>query len=232
MSFFADRDIASLPLEKIKLAKGKTTSKVNFLTEEQLKKLYQAPDTATPWGLRDRAILETLFSSGMRIAELASLNREHIKIRPETMDLEIVIIGKGSRPRPIFFSQQAVIWLKKYLENRENYLKQIQKIGEKALFINFKNKKSDNLRLSHRSMQRSIKKYAVLAGVPLTLTPHGMRHSAATFMLSHGADLRTVQEFLGHKSIAATQIYTHITNKRLRDIHRKLHSGQELKNIE
>ena len=221
LNFFADRDILSLPAEKIKLPKGKDGRIVNFLNLEQLEKLFSAPDTFKLSGLRDRAILESLFSTGMRISELVNLNREQIKLKPETTDLEIVIIGKGNKPRPIYFSERAVHWLRKYLENRHD--------KEKALFINYKNKKGTSRRLTPRSIQLSIKRYAIKAGVPLTTTPHVLRHSFATDLLEQGVDLRTLQEFLGHKSPLATQIYTHVTSKRLRDIHRKFHSGRKLK---
>ena len=121
LNFFADRNILALPAEKIKLPLKKDGRTVSFLTLEQLEKLLEAPNVSTPWGLRDRAILELFFSSGMRIAELVSVKKNQIKIKPETRDLEIVIIGKGNRPRPVYFSKQAVSWLKKYLEVRENH---------------------------------------------------------------------------------------------------------------
>lgn len=220
LNFFADRDIFSLPAEKIKLAKYKDARVVSFLNLEQLEKLFAAPDISKINELRDRAILESLFSTGMRIAELISLNREQIKLKPETKDLEIVIIGKGSRPRTVYFSERATHWLRNYLETRKD--------KEKALFINYKNKKGTSRRLMPRSIQKSIKKYAIKAGLPLTTTPHVMRHSFGTDLLSQGVDLRTLQEFLGHKTPAATQIYTHVTSKRLREIHRKIHSGRKL----
>lgn len=219
LNFFADRNILSLPAEKIKLAKDKDGRIVSFLNLEQLEKLFSAPDTLKIYGLRDRAILESLFSTGMRIGELVSLNREQIKLKLDTKDLEIVIIGKGSRPRTVYFSERATNWLRKYLETRKD--------KEKALFINYKNKKGTSRRLTPRSIQKSIKKYAIKAGLPLTTTPHVMRHSFGTDLLEQGVDLRTLQEFLGHKSPAATQIYTHVTSKRLRDIHRKFHSGRK-----
>jgi len=215
LNFFADRDIFSLPAEKIKLAKDKDTRVVSFLNLEQLEKLFAAPDISKINELRDRAILESLFSTGMRIAELISLNREQIKLKPEIKDLEIVIIGKGSRPRTVYFSERATHWLRNYLETRKD--------KEKALFINYKNKKGTSRRLTSRSIEKNIKKYAIMAGLPLTTTPHVMRHSFSTNLLEQGVDLRTLQEFLGHKTIVATQIYTHVTSKRLRDIHRKFH---------
>jgi site-specific recombinase XerD len=131
-------------------------------------------------------------------------------------ELELSIVGKGGRIRPVYFSERALFWLKKYLETRKD--------KEKALFINYRSKKEAPRRLTARSIEKIIKKYAIIAGIPLTTTPHVMRHSFATDLLSQGVDLRNIQEFLGHKSIAATQIYAHVTSKQLREIHRKFHS--------
>ncbi len=223
LSYFSAKDIQSLPADKIKLAKEQKDEKtIRFLTLNQIEKLLSVPDTKKLSGLRDRAILETLFSTGLRIGELVSLNREQIKIKDENQDeLEVGIIGKGGRPRTVYFSQRAIKWLKKYLETRKD--------KEKALFINYRAKKGSPRRLSARAIEKIIKKYAILAGLPITTTPHVLRHSFATDLLSQGVDLRTVQEFLGHKSITATQIYTHITNKRLKEIHKKFHSGTKMK---
>lgn len=221
LNYFADRDIVSLPAEKIKLPKEKDSRIVNFLNLEQLGKLFSMPNTSKPSGLRDRAILETLFSTGMRIAELTALNREQIKIKPDTKEIELVIIGKGSHPRTVYFSERAINCLRNYLENRDDKVK--------PLFINYQTKKGSSRRLSPRYIEKMLKKYTVMAGLPLTTTPHVLRHSFATDLLTQGVDLRTLQEFLGHKSITATQIYTHVTSKRLREIHQKFHSGKKLK---
>ncbi len=221
LNYFIERDILCLPAEKIKLDKDKGLREVRFLNLDQLEKLFASPDVSTVQGLRDRAILETFFSTGMRIAELVSLDREQIKIKPEIDELEVGIIGKGERPRTVYFSKRTLFWLKKYFETRND--------NKRALFINYRKNKEAPSRLTPRSIEKIIKKYAISAGLPITTTPHVMRHSFATDLLSQGVDLRTVQEFLGHKSIVATQIYTHITNKQLRDIHRKFHSGKRLK---
>ena len=221
LNYFADRDILSLPAEKIKLAKDKGERQVRFLNLEQLEKLFSAPNISKVQELRDRAILESLFSTGMRIAELVALNRDQIKIKPGVEELELSIIGKGGRIRTVYFSERALHWLEKYLETRED--------KEKALFVNYRSKKGASRRLTPRSIEKNIKKYAILAGIPLTTTPHVMRHSFSTDLLSQGVDIRTLQEFLGHKSIAATQIYAHVTSKRLREIHKKFHSGRKLK---
>ena len=216
LNYFTDRNILSLPAEKIKLAKSKFDERmIKFLSIDQIKKLLDAPKTSTLTGLRDRAILETLFSTGTRVSELTNLNREQIKVTPETKFLEIVIIGKGSRPRPIYFSERTIKWLRKYLEARKD--------KEKALFINYKGPKLALRRLSPRSVENIVKKYAILAGMPIFTSPHTIRHSFATDLLMKGVDLRTIQEFLGHKNISTTQIYAHITSKKLREVHRKFH---------
>ena len=214
LTYFTERDIPSLPAEKIKLPREKTGRIVNFLTLEQIEKLLNAPDTSTLLGLRNRAILETFFSTGLRVAELVNLNREQIKIKPTTKDLEISIVGKGGQPRTVYLSERAVHWLRRYLEKRTD--------KEKALFINYRGK-IPSTKLNIRSMERIVKKYAILTGLPLTTSCHTIRHSFATDLLRKGVDLRVVQEFLGHRNIATTQIYTHITRPHLKEIHRKFH---------
>ena len=221
LNYFTDRDILSLPAEKIKLAKDRGEKQVSFLNLEQLEKLFSAPDVSKKQGLRDRAILEALFSTGMRIAELVSLNRDQIKINPGIKELEVGIIGKGSKVRTVYFSERALSWLSKYIKTRND--------DDKALFINYRSKKGTPRRLTPRSIEKNMKKYVAISGVPITITPHAMRHSFATDLLNQGVDLRILQEFLGHKSIAATQIYAHVTSKKLREIHQKFHSGRKLK---
>lgn len=220
LNFFAVRDILSMPAEKIKLAKEPQEKAVKFLNLEQVEKLITSPDTGTETGLRDRAILESLFSTGMRVAELASLEREQIKTKNINDELEVVIIGKGSKPRTVYFSERTLKWLKKYLEKRMD--------DEKALFIRFKGPTDSPMRLTTRSIENIVKKYAIKSGVPVFTVPHTLRHSFATDLLEKGVDIRNVQEFLGHKSIATTQIYTHVVSKRLKDIHRKFHSGKDI----
>lgn len=216
--FLAEKNIPSLPPEKIKLPKIKTEKTINFLTLDQVEKLLNAPDTSTLIGLRDRAILETLFSTGMRAGETINLNREQLKIKPETKDLEINIIGKGQRPRTVYFSERAIFWLRNYLEKRKD--------KERALFINYRGKKPGT-RLTIRTLERMVKKYAILTGLPLTTVCHTLRHSFATDLLKKGVDLRIVQEFLGHKNVATTQIYTHVTKPQLKEIHKKYHGLKE-----
>jgi len=221
LNYFANRDIISLPAEKIKLAKDRSERQVRFLDLEQLEKLFAAPDISKVNGLRDRAILETFFSTGMRVAELVSLNRDQVKIKPGMEELEVSIVGKGGRIRTVYFSERTLSWLRKYLKTRTD--------NEGALFINYRSKKDAPRRLTSRSIEKSLKKYVILSGLPLTTTPHVMRHSFSTDLLNQGVDLRILQEFLGHKSILATQIYAHVTSKKLREIHKKFHSGRNLK---
>lgn len=217
LSYFAVKDIVSMPSDKIALPKDARREKtVKFLSLEQVEKLLLAPETDNPAGLRDRTILEAFFSTGMRVAELAALNREQFANIKNKKELELGIIGKGDYPRTVYFSERALSWLKKYLESRHD--------KEKALFIHFRARRDSDMRLISRSIERIVKKYAVLSGIPFFTTPHTLRHSYATDLLSQGVDLRTIQEFLGHRSITSTQIYTHVTNKRLRDIHKQYHS--------
>jgi len=222
LSYFTAQDVVSIASDKISLPKDARKEKtVKFLNLDQIQKLLLAPDTKTQNGLRNRAILEAFFSTGLRIAELVSLNKEQFENIEKKKDLELGIIGKGDRPRTVYFSERALEWLKKYLETRND--------KAKALFINYRSRKDSNKRLTSRSIERIIKKYAIKAGIPTFTTPHTIRHSYATDLLNQGVDLRTIQEFLGHKNIVTTQIYTHVTNKRLRDVHRKYHSGKNLK---
>ncbi|MFZ3054732.1 MAG: tyrosine-type recombinase/integrase [Minisyncoccales bacterium] len=223
LSFFTDKDIISLPANKIQLPKdAKKENTIKFLTLDQVEKLLLAPNVLKTDGLRDRAILESLFSTGLRIAELVALNREQFKALSDKKDLELGIIGKGKHSRTVYFSERALDWVKKYLKTRDD--------DDKALFIHYRAKNASEGRLTPRSIERLVKKYATLANIPFFTTPHTLRHSYATDLLEQGVDLRTIQEFLGHKNIATTQIYTHVTNKRLRDVHRQFHSGKNMKN--
>ncbi|HPD19800.1 MAG TPA: tyrosine-type recombinase/integrase [Candidatus Pacearchaeota archaeon] len=220
--YFANKDIVALPADKIQLPKdAKQEKTIKFLTLDQIERLLLAPDVETVTGLRDRAILETLFSTGLRIAELIALNKDQFKNIENKTDLELSIIGKGKRPRMVYFSERALSWVKKYLKTRDD--------EEKALFIHYRAKQGSEARLTPRSIQRIVKKYATLANIPYFTTPHTLRHSMATDLLNQGVDLRIIQEFLGHRNISTTQIYTHVTNKKLRDIHRQYHGGKYLK---
>jgi site-specific recombinase XerD len=219
LGYFLAKDIVSLPPDKITLPRADKERTVKFLSLDQLEKLFNAPNVKTEAGLRDRAMLETFFSTGMRIFELTSLNKEQIKVMPGVSELELGITGKGGRARTIYFSKNAINWLTKYL--------QIRKDNEKALFINYRGRKTASRRLTSSAIEKIVKKYIIMVGLPITTTPHTLRHSFATDLLNQGVDIRIVQEFLGHKSILATQIYTHVTNKRLRDVHKKFHGNTQ-----
>lgn len=224
LTYFTEKDITSLPPEKVKLAREKEERQVRFLTLEQLEKFFATPHTSTFNGLRDRAILESFFSTGLRIAELVNLNRAQIKFpQNPSEELEVTVTGKGGRIRPVYFSLRTLSWLKEYLKARTD--------NHDALFITYQSekKKTGARRMTPRTIQTMFKRTAIKAGLPLTTTPHVMRHSFATDLLAQGVDIRTLQEFLGHKNIAATQIYTHVTSKQLREIHQKFHSGKNLK---
>ena len=223
LGYLADKDIISVPVDKVKLLKeAKKDRIVKFLSLEQLQKLLSMPDIKTKTGLRDRAILEVLFSTGLRVAELTSLNINQINFKDlyKTNSYELTIIGKGDRPRTVYFSQRALYWLKKYLEKRKD--------NDKALFINYHPLKNNEHRLTTRSVERMVNKYSKMAGLPVMVTPHTIRHTYATDLLNQGVDLRIIQEFLGHKDISTTQVYTHVTSKKLKDIHKKFHSGNKL----
>lgn len=221
LDYFLEKEITSLPPSKIKLAKDKADRDIKFLKLDQLAKLLGSPDTSTAIGRRDKAILESLFSTGLRVAELQALNRDQIKIKKETELLEIAVVGKGEKIRTVYFSKRAVSSLRHYLEKRYDF--------DEALFINYKrgvDKSSEDRRLTIKSIGDIVKKYVLISGLPVMATPHTLRHSFATDLLNQGVDLRTVQEFLGHSNIATTQIYTHVTNKQLKDIHKKIHNNR------
>jgi site-specific recombinase XerD len=221
LEFFVEKDIASLPPSKVKLAKDKADKEIKFLKLEQLSRLLSAPGSDSLIGLRDRALLETLFSTGLRVAELAALNRDQLRLKENTQDVEVAVIGKGSKIRTVYFSERAVQALRRYLNERKDM--------DEALFINYRRggaKSDKSRRLTVKSIEDIVKKYVKITGLPVMATPHTLRHSFATDLLNQGVDLRTVQEFLGHSNIATTQIYTHVTNKQLRDIHRKVHDGR------
>lgn len=216
LKYLAKRDIAVLPADKIELAK-QTTRQVEFLEGEELERLLKAPQDDSLRALRDRAILETLFSTGLRVSELCQLNRETANLEKG----EFTIRGKGEKLRLVFLSEIACAVLENYLEKRTDI--------DPALFIRIpKSKKPNfakfsNLRLTPRSIERIVRKYAIMSGLTKKVVPHTLRHSLATDLLTSGADLRSVQAILGHSSITTTQIYTHVTDKHLREIHQTFH---------
>jgi site-specific recombinase XerD len=205
--------------EKIDLPKTDSRS-LKFLSTEQVQILMNAPSVSTNSGLRDKAILEVLFSTGLRVSELCHLNREQINLKTR----EFGVIGKGQHPRVVFLSESAVHWLQRYLAIREDVFR--------PLFIRYSGSVSEfnhgeKMRLTPRSVERMVDKYVKQVKLPIKISPHGLRHSFATDLLIHGADLRSVQEMLGHKNIATTQIYTHVTNFQLKKVHEKFHSGNK-----
>lgn len=218
LRYLVKTDHQTLSPEKIDIPKSKSQS-LKFLTGDQIDQLLNAPSISDPQGLRDKAILEVLFSTGLRVSELVKLNREKINLDRR----EFGIIGKGGKPRVVFLSLRAAEWLNRYLKTRKD--------NWPPLFIHYsgpsphpQDKKAGEItRLTSRSVQRLIKKYVRKVKLPVEATPHTVRHSFATDLLMAGADLRSVQEMLGHQNIATTQIYTHITNTRLKTIHESFH---------
>ena len=213
LKYLAKRNINSLAAEKIELGKV-PERKLEFLDADELERLLNAPQGGDISALRDRAILETLFSTGLRVSELCSLNRDNVNIERG----EFAVRGKGSKLRVVFLSDSAKDALKKYLAERSDI--------HEALFVGHHGNlnKKESARLTPRSVQRLIKKYAVVAGVIKKVSPHQLRHSFATDLLQNGADIRSVQAMLGHANITTTQIYTHYTDKHLKEIHKKYHS--------
>lgn len=221
LKYMAKQDIRTLASEKIEL--GRTEEReVEFLEPLEIKKLISVANEEGLSGLRDRAILELLFSTGLRVSELVGLNRDSVNLETG----EFPVRGKGGKIRLVFVSDEAKTALIGYLKKRKDV--------DPALFISLreakitkKEQKELVLRLTSRSIQRIVKKYAVRAGIVKKVTPHTLRHSFATDLLFNGADIRSVQTMLGHSSITTTQIYTHITNKQLQDVHKKFHSKEE-----
>jgi site-specific recombinase XerD len=212
--FLKKRNIKTYDPFKIELPKI-SEREINILTDEELNRLLDSPNLDNLKGLRDKALLETLFSSGLRVSELCSLNKD--------IDLnkgEIVVKGKGNKFRIVFLSQKAKKAIKDYLDKRKD--------DNPALFINLSKNKTFK-RLTPRGVEKIIKFYAKKAGILKKITPHTLRHQFATDLLSSGADLRAIQLLLGHKNIQTTQVYTHLTNKELKQIHQAFH-GKRRKN--
>ena len=217
LTYLSRRDIPSLSADKIILPKT-IRKQVTFLQYDEVVNLIDNIPLDSEQGLRDRAIIELLFSSGLRVSELVNLNRDHINLKRR----EFMVRGKGQKDRPVFVSQHAAEHVENYLQARQDSLP--------ALFLNYSRRSTkpttsgDYRRLSARSIQRMISHYARLAGITKHVSPHTMRHSFATDLLMNGADLRSVQSLLGHSSISTTQVYTHVTDQHLKDIHERFHS--------
>lgn len=213
LKYMSKQDIETLSSDKIEL--GKTRDReVEFLELEEVRRLLSLDFGEELQGLRDRAILELLFSTGLRVSELTSLNIENVNLKSG----EFAVRGKGSKIRLVFLSDSAKIALIAYLKKRKDVLP--------ALFASF-GKNKDYQRLTPRSVQRIVKKYAVRAGIVKKITPHTLRHSFATDLLRNGADIKSVQAMLGHSSITTTQVYTHVTDRHLREIHNRFHSDKK-----
>ncbi len=216
LRFLAKTNIRALPADQIELSKNRDRS-IKFLDNDQLQRLLAAPDTSSDLGKRDRAILEMLFSTGLRVSELTKLNYDQVNLDKR----EFGVIGKGGHARVVFLSERAADILREYLATRQDD-------RLKPLFIRYSGKpdlinNGEKMRLTARSVERLVDKYVREARLPVAATPHTLRHSFATDLLMNGADLRSVQEMLGHKNVSTTQIYTHVTNRQLREVHEKYH---------
>ncbi len=214
LKYLAKRDIKTLSAEKIEL--GKMPERVvDFLEGSDLERILEAPTlTEAPEIIkkRDKAIVEMLFSTGLRVSELANLKKEQVNLKKD----EFTVRGKGDKPRVVFLSNQAKFWVKQYLDSRQDV--------SPFLFVSHDRAHESEGALTPRSVERLVKKYSKIAGITKKVTPHTMRHSYATDLLMNGADIRSVQAMLGHSSITTTQIYTHITNQQLRDVHKSFHA--------
>ncbi|HEX3100101.1 MAG TPA: tyrosine-type recombinase/integrase [Patescibacteria group bacterium] len=229
LKYLARRDIDTLSAEKIELAKN-PAREVDIMTNEEVGRIKTAVSSEENElaQLRDAAILELLFSSGVRISELVQLNQKQLNFERG----EFTVRGKGDKLRLVFMSDEAGKMIKAYLKKRNDnspalfvshsaigndVTKQMEAIGKKS-------DQHNAAGLTARSVQRLVKKYAAIAGIMHKVTPHTFRHSFATDLLQNGADIRSVQTLLGHASITTTQIYTHVTNDRLREVHKKFHN--------
>ncbi|PIR45423.1 MAG: hypothetical protein COV09_01520 [Candidatus Vogelbacteria bacterium CG10_big_fil_rev_8_21_14_0_10_50_13] len=216
LKYLAKREVDSLAPERIELAKT-GARELDLVSNAELTRLLDGPKGGDLKELRDKAILELFFSTGLRVSELCSLDRDTIDM---TRD-EFSIRGKGEKVRIVFLSPAAKEAVKTYLKKRGDM--------EEALFVSVSEINKDNKasRLTSRSIERLVKHYATLAGINRKVTPHTLRHAFATDLLQNGADIRSVQMMLGHSSISTTQIYTHLTDKQLRETHQKFHSKRK-----
>ena len=213
LKFLRKRDVESLNPERIELAKTSGRD-LDLITADELNRIMKAPSGDDLFALRDRAILELLFSTGLRVSELCNLNQDLDLTRDE-----FSVRGKGDKVRVVFLSPSAKAAVAAYVKKRGDM--------SDALFVSYGKgnapKGKDLPRLTPRSVERTVKQYAIKAGITRKVTPHVIRHSFATDLLSNGADLRSVQALLGHANIATTQVYTHVTDKHLREVHKAFH---------
>ena len=217
MKYLARREIKSLDPSLIDLPHV-ARKQVTFLHFDEVEDMLEEIDLSTESGLRDRAIIELLYSGGLRVSELVGLDRGSINLDRR----EFVVRGKGSKDRPIFISESAADRVRDYLDARTDslaplFLNNSKNTGDPDTSGNFR-------RITARSVERIVEKYARLAGITKHVSPHTLRHSFATDLLMNGADLRSVQSMLGHSDISTTQIYTHVTDAHLKEIHEKFHS--------
>ncbi len=215
--FLIRKGYKTISPEQIDLGKV-TDRQIKFLEPKEMQRLFEAADLSSIIGMRDRAIMETIFSTGLRVSEVVSLNRDQVNLDTG----EFSVLGKGGKARVVFLTDGAKSWLNKYFAMRND--------PYKPLFIRYSGPKPVNLddmnfRLTSRSIERMVEKYKKIAGITKPMSVHTLRHSFATDLLTSGADIRSVQEMLGHKNISTTQVYTHVTNVRLKEVHKKFHSG-------
>lgn len=263
LRYLLSRGVTVLPPEKISLART-GEREINFLNKEEYIRLLKSPDTKDAEGIRDRAVLETLFSTGMRVSEIVNCNIGRLNLEQG----EISILGKGKKLRVVFLSESACYWLVKYLIMRGAVIDQkskiknqkednkeiistdliygsaqigevsnsniandlsIQQFSNLSVLDSYKNDplflSSRGNRMNARAVERLIKKYKRLAGISKDISPHSLRHTFATDLLSGGADIRSVQSMLGHSNLSTTQIYTHVTDQHLREVHRRFHAA-------
>jgi site-specific recombinase XerD len=220
------RGIPILSPDSIELPK-QHPPELHYLDTDELDRLFAQPDTTSMTGLRDRAIFELLFSTGLRVSELTGLNRQQVS----TDTGEMRVVGKGKKERIVFISHRAGVWLSAYLDRRLD--------DHAACFVGYKGKgtgsdpspqvQAQATRLTPRSIDRIVQRHTLSAGIVKNITPHSLRHSFATDLLHNGADIRSVQTLLGHASITTTQVYTHVTDQHLREIHRTYHAKKNRK---
>ena len=220
LTYLSRRDIQSLSADKIILPKT-ARKQVTFLHYDEVSSLLSQIDLDTEVGLRDRAIIELLFSSGLRVSELVNLNRDHINLNRK----EFMVRGKGQKDRPVFVSKGAAERVGDYLASRHDSL--VPLFISYSRFTGQTDTSGDYRRLQSRSIQRMVSHYAKMAGITKHVSPHTLRHSFATDLLMNGADLRSVQAMLGHSNISTTQVYTHVTDQHLKDVFEKFHSDTD-----
>lgn len=243
LKYLAKKDIKTLAAEKVEV--GKTVRKeVEFLEADEVERILEAADGTDFKSLRDRSMLELLFSSGLRVSELININRDRLDLKKQ----EFAVRGKGEKLRVVFVSDTAKRALEKYLDKRKDIdpalfirdQKALQRFQTKKAVVGIGSlqsrdpiptgkPKENSLRLTPRSVQRMVKYYAAKAGIIKDVHPHTLRHSFATDLLINGADIRSVQVMLGHSSITTTQIYTHITNQQLKEVHKAFHARRRKK---